>query len=56
LIQYGLIAGPDARARREALGAELKIGYTNGKQLLKRLHMFHIKKNELNQAMKHILS
>ena len=56
LIQYGLIAGPDARARREALGAELNIGYTNGKQLLNRLHMFQIKKDELNQAMKHILS
>src|SRR5699024_10534817 len=56
LIQYGLIGGPDARERREALGAELNIGYTNGKQLLNRLHMFQIKKDELNQAMKHILS
>jgi len=56
LIRYGLIGEPDARNRREALGVELKIGYTNGKQLLNRLHMFHIKKDELNQAMKHILS
>lgn len=56
LIDYGLIAGPDARNRREALGVALNIGYTNGKQLLNRLRMFHIKKDELNQAMEHILS
>lgn len=55
LIQHGLIGGPDARSRREALGAFLHIGYANGKQLLHRLHMFQIKKDELNRAMEHIL-
>ena len=55
LMPYGLIAGPDARARREALGDYLHIGYTNGKQLVKRLNMFQITKDELDAAMLHIL-
>lgn len=56
LIAYGLIGTSDAKERREQLGRELHIGYTNGKQLLHRLHMFNITKNELDAAMKHILS
>lgn len=55
LIRYGLLAGPKAKARRERLGEHLHIGYTNGKQLLHRLQMFQIKKNELNDAVEHIL-
>lgn len=55
LIDYGLIGGADARARREALGEALHIGYVNGKQLLHRLNMFHITKNELDSVMQHIL-
>lgn len=38
----GLIGGPAARARRERLGELLHIGYTNGKQLQKRLRQFAI--------------
>lgn len=55
LIDYGLIGGTDARARREALGEALHIGYANGKQLLHRLEVFQITKNELDSAMLHIL-
>lgn len=44
LIHAGLIGGSEAKRRRERLGDLLKIGYTNGKQLQKRLQMFQIKK------------
>lgn len=56
LIAYGLIGTSDAKEKREQLGRVLHIGYTNGKQLLNRLQMFQISKNELDVAMKHILS
>lgn len=55
LIRYGLIGSPKSKLRRELLGDYLFIGYTNGKQLLHRLHMFQIKMDELNEAMMHIL-
>lgn len=55
LIVYGLIGGSEARKRREALGETLHIGYANGKQLLHRLQMFQITKNELKDAMRNIL-
>ena len=52
LFDYGLIAGPQAKERLEKLGDELRIGYTNGKQLAKRLAMFRITAAELAAAMK----
>lgn len=52
LVQYGLIAGADAKKRRELLGDELRIGYTNAKQLEKRLKMFRITDDEFVAAMK----
>ncbi|WP_277423918.1 ribonuclease M5 [Bacillus sp. FJAT-42376] len=55
LLEYGLIGHPMAKVRREKLGTELKIGYTNGKQLLKRLQMFQISKTAYEEAMKRIL-
>lgn len=55
LIRFGLIAGPHAKGRRESLGEKLNIGYTNGKQLKKRLKMFHIEKEIFTKAMKEIL-
>lgn len=55
LLHYGLIGGKGAKEKRERLGELLHIGYTNGKQLLHRLHMFRISKKELDQAMLHIL-
>jgi ribonuclease M5 len=54
LIDAGLIAGPGARERREKLGKLLKIGYTNGKQLHKRLMMFQISSGEFAAAMEAI--
>jgi ribonuclease M5 len=54
LLYYGLVAGPAAKARREKLGVELNIGYTNGKQLQKRLQMFHITLGQLQQALSKI--
>src|SRR5699024_11728172 len=42
LINYGLIGGIDSKSLREVLGERLRIGYANGKQLLKRLLMFNI--------------
>ncbi|MCA0985644.1 ribonuclease M5 [Halobacillus yeomjeoni] len=55
LISFGLIGGASARRRRERLGIELNIGKTNGKQLLKRLNMFHITMEQLEQTMEHII-
>ena len=55
LIRFGLIAGVSAKKRREILGEALNIGYTNGKQLQKRLKMFQITKEEFTKAMKEIL-
>lgn len=55
LIRFGLIAGTHAKRRRELIGEKLNIGYTNGKQLQKRLKMFQIDKDKFTQAMKEIL-
>ncbi|KAF1303551.1 ribonuclease M5 [Enterococcus sp. JM9B] len=51
LMEYGLIAGTNAKQRREKLGDELRIGYTNSKQLEKRLQMFRITEEEFLAAM-----
>lgn len=51
LITAGLIAGEGAKARREKLGKLLKIGYTNGKQLHKRLMVFEISKETFVEAI-----
>ena len=37
LMRLGLLMGSDSRKRREYLGEALRIGYCNGKQLIKRL-------------------
>lgn len=51
LLDYGLIAGTHAKEQREKLGDELRIGYTNSKQLTKRLKMFRITERELTETM-----
>lgn len=51
LITASLVAHPQAKLRRAQLGEALKIGYTNGKQLQKRLHMFGISKEEFIKAV-----
>ncbi|TGB00827.1 ribonuclease M5 [Halobacillus salinus] len=55
LIAYGLIGGPMARKRREQLGIRLHIGKTNGKQLLRRLNMFQISSEQLDETMRQII-
>ncbi|MFE8704024.1 ribonuclease M5 [Cytobacillus sp. FJAT-54145] len=54
LILAGLIGGPGSKERRELLGKILKIGYTNGKQLHKRLMMFDISREDFSNAIKEI--
>lgn len=51
LIVAGLVGGPGSKERREKLGKLLRIGYTNGKQLHKRLMMFQISKEAFAKAM-----
>jgi ribonuclease M5 len=55
LLALGLIGGKKARKRRERLGDLLKIGYTNGKQLYKRLIMFKIRAEEFSAALSVVL-
>ncbi|WP_059174185.1 ribonuclease M5 [Bacillus sp. FJAT-27445] len=54
LMVAGLIGGPDASGKRARLGKILKIGYTNGKQLHKRLKMFQISSGQFAEALKAI--
>lgn len=54
LWAYGLIAGEKAKLKRQQLGEYLKIGYTNGKQLHKRLKMFQITEDQFEAAFKHL--
>lgn len=51
LMRLGLLMGADSRKRREYLGEHLRIGYTNGKQLLKRLELFGVTLDEVEAAM-----
>ena len=52
LIRLGFLAGADSRKRREYLGEALRIGYSNGKQLLKRLELFGVTLAEVEETMK----
>lgn len=54
LMANGLINGPKAKWRRERLGEILNIGYTNGKQLYKRLRLFEVTPGDFEDAMKQI--
>jgi len=54
LMQSGLIGSAHSRQLREALGEELRIGYTNGKQLKKRLTMFGISEDKVKAALEKI--
>lgn len=51
LVTAGLVGGEKAKERRIKLGKSLRIGYTNGKQLHKRLMMFQISKEEFAKAL-----
>lgn len=51
LMRLGLLMDSDSRKRREFLGEQLRIGYTNGKQLLKRLELFGVTLAEVEEAI-----
>ncbi|WP_409296404.1 ribonuclease M5 [Peribacillus sp. SCS-26] len=51
LLDAGLMGGAGAKERRERIGRILKIGYTNGKQLQKRLQMFRISRDAFLEAL-----
>ncbi|WP_141434170.1 ribonuclease M5 [Bacillus sp. 03113] len=51
LVDAGLVGGKGSREKREKLGKLLKIGYTNGKQLHKRLMMFTISQKTFRDAL-----
>lgn len=55
LMEAGLIGEARSKERREKLGIILKIGYTNGKQLHKRLNMFQISKPAFLEAVVQVL-
>lgn len=54
LNQHQLVNGPGAKLRRQLLGDYLNIGYTNGKQLKKRLDMFSINQKDVVNALEKI--
>ncbi|MBN8237476.1 ribonuclease M5 [Halobacillus kuroshimensis] len=54
LIDLGLIGGPHSADLREKIGMDLNIGKTNGKQLLRRLNMFHITRRQLAESIDRI--
>ncbi|HIY91945.1 ribonuclease M5 [Companilactobacillus sp. HBUAS56275] len=47
MVNLGLVGQSDSHLRREFVGSELKIGYTNAKQFLNRLNMFQIAPQDL---------
>ncbi|MFJ7974071.1 ribonuclease M5 [Psychrobacillus sp. NPDC096389] len=51
LVGGKLIGHPNSKERRTRLGEYLKIGYTNGKQLQKRLSVFQISIQQLEEAI-----
>lgn len=52
LIDLGFIGDQQAKFRRERLGELLRIGYTNGKQLHKRLQVFEISRETFIEAVR----
>jgi len=52
LQENGLLNGPNARQLRQKIGETLNIGYTNGKQLLKRAQQFGLTRDQILTALK----
>ena len=52
LLDLGLLSGPEARVKRAFVGEQLHIGYANGKQLLKRLQAFGIRRAQVEDVLK----
>ena len=51
LFKYDLNGSPSAAARRDALGAELGIGYGNAKRFLERLNHYGVSREEFLTAL-----
>lgn len=51
LFKYALNGSPSAVARRDALGAELGIGYGNAKRFLERLNHYGVSREEFLTAL-----
>nr|WP_191988676.1 ribonuclease M5 [Companilactobacillus zhongbaensis] len=51
MVDLKLIGDVDSKIRREYVGQQLKIGYTNAKQFLNRLNMFQIDPLVLRQVV-----
>ena len=54
LFKYDLNGSPRASARRDALGAELGIGYGNAKRFLERLNHYGVSREEFLVALRKI--
>ncbi len=54
LFAWDLAGGPQARARREALGNALSIGYGNTKSFLRKLNQFQISREEFLRKVKEL--
>lgn len=52
LIKWGLLGHAYSAQLRKQLNEQLRIGHTNGKQLLKRLNLFGVSKDEVEQALR----
>lgn len=51
LYQHGLSGSSEAVKRRDALGAELGIGYGNVKKMVERLNHYGVTRDEFNRAL-----
>jgi len=51
MIDLGLIGDVHSQKRREFVGSELKLGYTNAKQFLNRLNMLQVPPKDLLVAV-----
>ncbi|QTJ45533.1 DUF4093 domain-containing protein [Dolosigranulum pigrum] len=53
-MKMGLIGRNYSAELRDKLGWELRIGYTNGKQLKKRLELFGMSEDEVERALEEL--
>ncbi|QTJ32455.1 DUF4093 domain-containing protein [Dolosigranulum pigrum] len=53
-MKMGLIGRNYSAGLRDKLGQKLRIGYTNGKQLKKRLELFGISEDEVERALEEL--
>ena len=54
LEDAGLVGNSEAKKKREALGAELGVGYGNGRAFLKKLNSFAVEKEQFCRALEKI--